>query len=266
MTTHPLNADTLGRLVSLFPVFTHFSEEALAAFIQSARARVIEDSPRDFIIRSGAPVDHLSFLIDGWAARYTVLSDSRRQVLSFMIPGSIVCIHALSTSKLPFSVQALTPTVRITFSIAAILEASDNDRQFNREFRSLAYVDRIGTEDTLTDLGRRSAAERLSRLFLKLYARMLAANVEEGPSFTFPLRQHDLADATGLTPVHINRTLKQLRSDGVIRLKGGRIEFPDLNRLLSHASMTHAEFEALEAPPPQRAQAMPGAAIFQPAC
>ena len=90
----------------------------------------------------------------------------------------------------------------------------------------------------MIDLGRRTAAEKISRLILKLYSRIKSAGLAETMAFDFPLRQSHIADATGLTPVHVNRILQQLRAQKMISLAKGRVEILDIEKLMSLADMT----------------------------
>ncbi len=243
LTNGQIDNSTLDTLVKLFPRFSLMSRGELRAFARQTRARIVEDSPRDLMIRAGAPVQELSCLISGWAARYTVLSDGRRQILAFMIPGSFICVHALCAPQMPFSVQALTPTVRLALDIEAVIHATRDMPRVPQIFYAIGCHDLAEAEDQMTGLGRRDATEKISRLILKLYTKLRAIGLADTLAFDFPLRQNHIADSTGLTTVHVNRILRQLRLSNVATLEKGMIEIHNIEELLMLADMSAADLE-----------------------
>jgi CRP-like cAMP-binding protein len=236
-----MDRHTLDRLTGLFPRFGGLSHSELDELLHRTNARLVEDSPRDPIIRKGIPVEEISCLLSGWATRYVVLPDGRRQVLTFKTPGSYICVHALCKPVLPFNVQAVTRTERIAMNIDALIDAIGELRFASQIFHAIGCQDLTDAEDEMISLGRRDATEKISRLIVKLYVRLSATGLAENSSFAFPIRQTHIADATGLTPVHVNRTLRQLRDNRVITLVKGKIEIHDLDTLLKFGDMTRDE-------------------------
>lgn len=234
---------TLDRLVALFPRFASMSSGELEELLRKTGARTVKDKPRDYIIRKGVPVQEFSCLLSGWATRYVVLPDGRRQILAFKTPGSFICVHALCMKVVPFSVQAVTATERLAMDIEALIDAVSELPVANQIFYAIGCHDLSDAEDKMIGLGRRDAIEKISRLIAKLYARLHETGVVEKPAFEFPLRQTHIADATGLTSVHVNRILKQLRMAHVVTLDKGRIVIHDLDALLEFADMTRDELE-----------------------
>lgn len=186
---------------------------------------------RRVIVRRGDVPTKVFTLFAGWAYRYTLLSDGRRQILSFILPGELISLRALRATPMTFSVQALTEVVLCAFD-AAKMRATLNDPA-EAEYLVDKYMEICAEADLrLTDLGRRSATQRVARLMLGLERRLVARGLTVGDAFEFPLRQEHIADALGLTAVHVSRTLSAMRESGAIVLEGGRLTIADRRGLM----------------------------------
>lgn len=170
-------------------------------------------------------------LLDGWAARFKILENGSRQIPALRLPGDICDIEALYLDQMDCGTTSLTRC-----AVAAVardgLAALINRRAGVRAAigRMAAVENAIATQWTVC-LGRRSARERLAHLLCELMARLQAVRAAGASGFTLPLTQEEIADVLGLTAVHVNRTLQNLRSDGLIRLKDHRLQVPDLGAL-----------------------------------
>lgn len=235
---------SLNRLVELFPRFASMSRHELVKFAEKSNARIVEDAPREFIIRKGVATHEISCLLSGWAYRYTVLPDGRRQILAFKTPGDFVTVHCLCQTELPFSVQALTPTKRLVMDIKSIIDGVRTIPSVSHIFYAIGCHDLAVAEDALVGLGRRDATEKISRLVLKLYYKQRNVGLADDLAFEFPLRQNHIADATGLTTVHVNRILRQLRSAQILNVEKGMVEIRNLDELLSLADMAPDELDS----------------------
>lgn len=187
---------------------------------------------RRTIIREGERPQEAYTILDGWAFSYKLLADGRRQIISFLLPGDFVSLQSLRSEKAAFSVQALTDVVLCCFPMNVMCEwvVSQGELTVEAQARCLAYS--LDLEDRLTDLGRRNAEERLARLFLDLYGRLekLGALNHDG-NCPFPLRQEHMADALGLTAVHVSRVLTLLKAEQLITLRSGALTLLDVPRL-----------------------------------
>ena len=170
------------------------------------------------ILREGEVPDTTFILYSGWAFSYKQLHDGRRQILSFLIPGDTLVLEVACFPHfpLPFSVKALTETTSCAFPVddmVALMQFSEAQKQ---ELASALrrYLDSV--HERLLDLGRRSARGRLAQLLLDLYARLHERGLVTEGRFAFPPSQEHLADALGLTTVYVNRTLVQLRKEGLL--------------------------------------------------
>lgn len=179
---------------------------------------------RRTIYREGDVARDMHMLFDGWAFRYKLLSGGRRQILSFLLPGDPVSLPLLLLDRLPFSVQALTHVTACTFDRTAFADFVALQPTLVRQADFFCLAANAMADDRLTDLGRRSAYERVGRLVLELVNRMEAKGLTTRNPMHFPLGQTHIADALGLTAIHAGRVLRRLRDDGILSLHRGRLE------------------------------------------
>jgi CRP-like cAMP-binding protein len=162
-------------------------------------------------------------ILDGWGARQRVLPDGRRQIFGFLLPGD-----AIGLGREPTALEA-SPTVALTrMSLLAVpaLRAAVADERWPglaKAVRQAAWQDEARLVDHITRIGRQSAYERVAHLLLEMRARLAVAGLAEGPKFPLPLTQEVMADALGLSIVHVNRVLQQLRRERMLELHGGRV-------------------------------------------
>jgi CRP/FNR family transcriptional regulator, anaerobic regulatory protein len=186
---------------------------------------------RHTIYRAGEGLDGIPFIYSGWAARVRRLSDGRRQILSFILPGDLVSASAIFSDRLSFFVEAITDVRYSISQRAQVDEILARDPQLVRTLVSACLAEQAEVEELATDLGRRRAEERIARLFLQLKTRMEARGQISGLSFDMPLRQQHIADATGMTVIHVGRVLGALRNDGIVHIVGGTLTIADLPAL-----------------------------------
>lgn len=171
----------------------------------------------------------------GWAFRYRELSQGRRQILSFMIPGDSIAPEMLWMSKfpLPFAVKSLTAMQLCVFKIDEFRRMLECSPEQVAEVDAVHYRIFDSLYGRLCDLGRRSARGRIAQLFLDLERRMAKRGLAGDGEFHCPLRQEHIADATGLTAVHVNRTLGALKREGIVVLEGQTLRILDKPALVS---------------------------------
>ena len=176
---------------------------------------------RRIICRQQDLRDAVPFICEGWAASVVTLSDGSRQILSFLLPGDIVSTALLFEPVSDFLVEAITE-VRYCLVDRAPLKAVVLGTPDMFEKLSKAWIEEKERADQLiVDLGRRTADERIARLILGLSQRLAQRGMTTGGEaveMEFPLRQHHIADATGLTPVHVSKVLSEFRRNGLIRI------------------------------------------------
>lgn len=159
-------------------------------------------------------------ICDGWAACYINLPDSGRQILSIVLPGELVSTALLFEPIQNWFIEAITDVECRTFKRCDLLEVLFK-RPEALECISRAWVEeRKRADQLILDLGRRLAEERIPRLIVQLVERLKVRGMSDTHSrrFPFPLRQHHIADATGLTPVHVSKVLSELRRRNILAL------------------------------------------------
>lgn len=177
--------------------------------------------------RAGEPLDRVPVICQGWAATAMTLWDGRRQILSFLLPGDMVSAASIFETANRCADEAVTDVRYRTFPRAGIIEA------LSRRPDLLATITRLWADETARadelaiDLGRRDAAERVASLILHLAPRLLKRGMMQGQTMDFPLRQHHIADAVGLTVVHVGSVLAEFRRAGLVEINGRALTLAD---------------------------------------
>ena len=162
--------------------------------------------------------DFIPIICHGWAASSITMLDGRRQILSFLLPGDLVSTTCLLEPMSGRTVEAITDVTCRKF-IRNDLKAYLYQRPQLLEKLSKTWVDERTQADQLAlDLGRRTADERIARLILSLAERLAKRNMVSGQTMEFPLRQRHIADATGLTPVHVSKVLGEFQRAGMVEI------------------------------------------------
>ncbi|WP_375465600.1 Crp/Fnr family transcriptional regulator [uncultured Methylobacterium sp.] len=203
--------------------FTRFSDAERKLLAESAGQGVRQLGAREDIIREGDGPRHVNLVLEGWACRYKQLQDGRRQIIAFFVPGDLCDPHIFILRKMDHGIATLTPVTlaRITQERIETMRAA-SPRIADALAWDMLLTASIQREWTVS-LGQRSATERLAHLFLELLLRLRAVGLTEDASYDLPITQADLADTLGLSSVHVNRTLQELRASGQITWKGRRL-------------------------------------------
>lgn len=173
-----------------------------------------------------------TFLIqNGWAYGYVLLADGRQQILSFLLRGDFIGLYTAVFKRAEYSVRTLTELTVYTIVPERIIELFSNTPRLAAAVCWSVARESVILAEHMTGIGRRTAYERTGHLLLELLQRLEAVDLTESTSYEFPVTQHLLADTLGLTPVHINRTLRALKKDGMISYDGKRIIIENPSRL-----------------------------------
>ena len=188
--------------------------------------------PRRDLISEGDKPRYVHLVLDGWGARYKTLPNGKRQIVSLFVPGDFCDVNVYILKQMDHSIAAIT-RLKVAMITPDEMSALTQDRP--RLTQALWWHElvtaAIQREWTL-NLGQRTAYERLGHLLVELYFRLKAIGRAYDGRCDFPLTQNDLADATGLTAVHVNRTLQELRRDGLIELERKQLHILELDRLM----------------------------------
>lgn len=202
------------------------------------RQRVI--SPRRDVVAEGDVPRFAHVVLEGWGCRYRQLPDGRRQILSLLLPGDLFDPHPQAVARTDHAVGAITAMTVAEVAPDALAALSRDNRAIARALWWNNHV-AMGTQrEWIASLGLRSARERIALLFCEVHYRLRLSGRCRGPACDFPLTQADLAEATGLTPVHVNRMVQELRREGLIDWEARTLTIHDLDRLGTIASFTPA--------------------------
>lgn len=218
-------------LVLRLDAFTRLSQDDRAVIDRASRRSVREVDARRDLIREGDSPRFVYLMLDGWTCRYKTLPDGRRQIVAFFIPGDLCDLNIYILKEMDHSVGAITP-IRVAEIGREEMDqlTVDHPRITQALWWNELVTVAIQREWTL-NLGQRTAFERIAHLLVEMFLRLEAVSMTQGDSVAFPLTQVDLADATGLTPVHVNRTLQELRRAGLVELHNRRLTIPDMAAL-----------------------------------
>ncbi|MFC6623176.1 Crp/Fnr family transcriptional regulator [Novosphingobium panipatense] len=203
--------------------------------------RICQFRRHEHLAHKGEVQDKVYKLQEGWASRYCVLPDGRRQITALFLPGDYCEPQWLLSGKSDLPIVALTPVKAQTVPLAGI-HAKPGDGVMKLLRGVLEAHDR--QTSWIVSLGRKSAIERVTDLLAELFQRMRSHKQIVENCCTMPLTQQDIADVVGLTPVHVNRVLGDLRSRGLVRFSGKTLHLP--------------KPEALGIPSLSQAEAAPG--------
>jgi CRP-like cAMP-binding protein len=222
--THPLI-----RKLANFTQLTVTERDALLDAIGPAR----HFGPREDIVPEGGPADGVNLILEGIACRYKLLPDGRRQILAYMVPGDTCDLCAFVLGRMDHGIASLAPASVAVIPQERMAGLSATYPNIRRALWWAALVEEATTREWLVNVGQRTAYERLAHLLCEMFVRLRAVGLVEGDRCELPLTQAELADTLGLSTVHVNRTLQDLRRAGFITLRGKNLvvhDFPALAR------------------------------------
>jgi CRP-like cAMP-binding protein len=224
--------------------YTKLSREDRAAIDRISRAHR-EIAPRRDLLREGEAPRYVHLILEGWACRYKTLPDGRRQIVAFFVPGDFCDLNVYVLKTMDHSIGAVT-----RLKVADIGRDDMDQLTINhpRVTQALWWAELVNSSiqrEWTLNIGQRTAYERIAHLLVEMFLRLGCVGMTRGQSCEFPPTQTDLADATGLTAVHVNRTLQELRRAGLIGLQGRTLTIPDLEAL-KNAALFNANYLHLD--------------------
>jgi CRP-like cAMP-binding protein len=177
----------------------------------------------DTVIRDGARIVECCLLVQGYACRHKLASNGGRQIVSFHLPGDMLDIQHLLFDRADHNVQMVTNARLAFFPMDALRTLVEDRPALGRALWRDCLVDASIFREWVLNVGRRDAKARIAHMLCEFVERHAAAGLGRPDQFRLPMTQEDIADATGLTSVHVNRMLRQLRDEGVIEGAGRQI-------------------------------------------
>lgn len=205
--------------------------EAEKAALLAAPSAIRTFAPREDIIREGQPPDTVKLLLTGFAARHKTLPDGRRQVTSYLVPGDFCDLHVQVLRRMDHSIGAVTAVTVAFLEEQTVLDLSAGLPRLARALAWARLVDEAVAREWIVSIGQRTALERTAHLFCELFHRLQAVELTRGARCELPMTQTELGEAMGLSAVHVNRTLQELRREELITLEDRELKILDLPRL-----------------------------------
>jgi CRP-like cAMP-binding protein len=223
---HSQDNPMIRKLESIFTL-TDDERQALENFPMQI---VVVKTDQD-LVREGDRPSRSCVLLSGFTATYKVTGEGKRQIMSFGIPGDIPDLQSLHLKVLDCSIRTLTQC-RVGFI------THDDLRDICTRYPRIAaafwretLIEGAIFREWVMNVARREAYNRMAHLFCEMLTRLRAVGLVEDHACVLPITQSEFADAMGITNVHVNRVLQQMRADGLIELKGDRLFVPDWDRL-----------------------------------
>lgn len=214
----------LGRKLARHARLSPAEHQALARWLGRSLRTVREGVP---LIERGAAPAEINVVIEGWAARYRIAPNGRRQILAFHLPGDVCEFNAFVMRSMDSTIMALT-----RLHVACISRAALNDltAEHPKLAQGLWWESQLATSvarEWMVSIGHRNARQRVAHLLCELTIRSEQVGLSDGLRVALPLTQADIGDACAMTPEHTNRTLRELREGGLIALERGQLILRD---------------------------------------
>ena len=190
---------------------------------------------RQDLIREGDEPGPVFVVLEGWVCRYKILPSGTRQIMAFLMAGDSCDLHIKLLAAMDHGIQAITPSIVATISRVEMQAMMDAHPNIAQAMYVAQLVDEGIMRAWIVSMGRRSSTERVAHLICELYLRARNIGLTGEATFALPLSQLVLADALGMTPVHMNRVLKDLRLAGAMALQRGSVTIMDPVKLVQIA-------------------------------
>ena len=198
-----------------------------------------ESIPADVdIVSEGMAPRSVFLILDGMAVRYRSMPDGGRQIMTFLIPGDLCDVHVFLAESMDHSIGTITPVRVAMISLDRIMDVFTQHPRVSAALWWSSMQEEAMLRERIVSLGRRDARGRVAYLLCELLWRHAAVGLNRNGSFSLPLTQTELGDSLGLTPVHVNRVLKDFRARHLIAMKHRMIDLLDIPGLQDIAGFT----------------------------
>ena len=200
--------------------------------------KVRQVGARQDLIQEGDAPDNVLLILDGFACRYKVLPDGQRQIMAYLVPGDFCDLNVFILDEMDHSIGTVSACQVVDIPRKAIDAITAQHPGIARAFWWCALVDGAVLREWLVNIGGRPPDQRIAHLLCELLMRLEAVGRVSDNSYAFPFTQTEIADTMGLSNVHVNRTLRELRELGLIHLKGRVLTILDVERLKAYCRFT----------------------------
>jgi len=187
------------------------------------------------MVRPGQELTESMLLTAGFALRCKFTPEGTRQITEINIPGDFIDLHGFILKRLDHEITAASRCEIATVPHSELMRVTEEFTRLNRILWFQTLIDAAIHREWMLVLGKKRSRSRVAQLFCEMQARMAIIGLPSKEGYPLPFNQQDLADITGMTPVHLNRCLKELRDADLVTFRNGRVEFLDLNGLSREA-------------------------------
>ena len=234
---NPSLPSILARMVRKFELRSPLDDSDREALL-GLPFRVQELDRGKFVTREGQASTASALLLSGYAIRHKLTVDGDRQIVSFHVPGDFVDLEASLLRVSDHNVQTVTRCEFAFVAVTAVRELLDHHPAIARAVWVDTLVDSSIFREWVLNIGRRDARARIAHILCEFARRLEVAGLGSTSGYELPFTQEQLADATGLTSVHVNRTLKSLEAEGLITRNKAFVGFPNWDRLRAVAGFS----------------------------
>jgi CRP-like cAMP-binding protein len=230
-----LSASALDRLVLRLDAIGSLSEDERQA-IRKLPVTIKDFRADEDIVREGDRPWQCCLLLDGFLQRSKMLPDGTRQIMSFHVPGDIPDLESLELAVMDHTLATLTPCKVGLISHDTLRELTHSHPHLTDLLWRTTLIDAAIYREWIVNVGSRDAHSRIAHLICEMYFRLKAVGLTSGHSFEAPITQSEIGEATGLSTVHVNRSIQRLRSKGLITLQRARCTIEDWDGLAKVAA------------------------------
>jgi CRP-like cAMP-binding protein len=227
---HHMPHQALNPLIRRLETITSLSEDEKKAIL-NLPAKVVNLRADADIVREGDRPSQCCLLVEGFLCRYKNLADGKRQIMAFYVPGDIPDLLSLHIDVMDHSLATMVPSKVAFIPHHALGSLIDQNSSIANAFWRDTLIDASTFREWIVNLGSRDAYSRIGHLICEVFLKLRAVGLTNGNSFDFPITQGEIGDATGLSTVHVNRSIMELRKNGLIILEKNQCTIPDLSRL-----------------------------------
>ena len=233
---NPIEESAITRKLS---AFVALSEAELAVLKRLHQRRITFVAGRD-LVHQGQSEQTAYILASGWTCSYKIQPDGSRQVVDFQIPGDFLGLRSVLLHASDHGIEPIVDIQAAEVAVSDLLEAFAQTPRLATAILWAASRDEAMVVEHLVGIGRRDADARMAHFLLELGARLTLVGMGSKSGYACPLTQYHLADALGLSAVHVNRVLRKLREDGLVTFRDGAVVFDNYKGLAALAEFDPA--------------------------
>ena len=206
--------------------------------VQRATAHPVPVAKGQTLIHEGDVPKNVHVILEGFACRYKHLDNGKRQITAYLVPGDLCDLHVNILREMDHCIGTLTPCKVARVPPETIEWLMSSSPRITRALWWATLIDVSTCRAWMTSMGQQTAERRLGHLVCELFARLGAVGLVGDNGFDLPFTQQDFAEALGISSVHVNRSLKTLRKEGLIEWRGARLRIANIGRLEDFSDFT----------------------------